>query len=107
MSVYVIVTYDIADPKGYEGYVPGVSPLLMKHGAEVVVADYEAKTIEGKAPGVTVVIRFDSEEAAMGWYNDPAYVPVRQIRWNSTTNGMAALAKQFVLPPEMAGLVKD
>jgi uncharacterized protein (DUF1330 family) len=47
MSVYVIASYDIVDPKGYEGYVPGVMPLLQKHGAEVLAADYEAKALEG------------------------------------------------------------
>jgi uncharacterized protein (DUF1330 family) len=32
MAVYLIVGYDITDPKGYEGYVPGVVPLLQKRG---------------------------------------------------------------------------
>lgn len=32
MPAYVICSYDIADPKGYEAYVPGVMPLLQKHG---------------------------------------------------------------------------
>ena len=48
MSVYMIVSYDISDTEKYEGYVPGVMPLLQKHGAEIVVADFEAKTIEGQ-----------------------------------------------------------
>lgn len=42
MSACVIVSYDISDPKGYEGYVPGVLPLIAKHGGEVLVADFEA-----------------------------------------------------------------
>ena len=42
MSAYVIGSYDIVDTKAYEGYVPGVVPLLAKHGAEILVADYEA-----------------------------------------------------------------
>lgn len=99
MSVYVIASYDIVDPKGYEGYVPGVMPLLQKHGAQIVVADYEAKALEGKAAGVNVVLKFDSEEAARNWYNDAAYAPVRQIRLNSTQNGALVLAKEFVMPP--------
>lgn len=35
MSVYIIASYDIQDAAGYEGYVPGVLPLLEKHGVEV------------------------------------------------------------------------
>jgi uncharacterized protein (DUF1330 family) len=98
MAVYVIATYDIADPKGYEGYPPGVLPLLLKHGAEILVADYEAKALEGRESGVNVVLKFDSEEAARNWYNDPAYGPVKQIRLNSTKNGSIMLAKEFKMP---------
>ena len=100
MAVYVIVGYDISDPKGYENYVPGVVPLLQKHGAEILAADYQAEALEGHAPGVNVVLRFDSEEAARNWYNDPAYAPVKQIRLNSTKNGSIVLAKEFKGPPE-------
>ena len=76
MSVYFIVSYDIADPEEYAGHVPGVVP-LQKHGAEILVADYAARAIEGQGRGVNVVLRFDSEEAAMNFYNDPAYGPGR------------------------------
>ena len=51
MPVYFIVSYDIEDPEAYERYVPGVVPLLQKHGAEILVADYEATTVEGLAVG--------------------------------------------------------
>lgn len=98
MSAYVIATYDIADPNGYEAYVSAVIPLLRKHGAEVLVAGHQAEALEGRASGVTVVLKSPSEEAARNWYNDPAYQPVRQIRFNSTRNGTAVLAKAFVPP---------
>ena len=99
MSVYVIATYDITDPKGYEGYVPGVVPLLHKHGAEILAADYQAQAIEGRAAGVNVVIKFPDEQAARNFYNDPAYGPVKQIRLNSCQNGAIILAKEFKAPP--------
>lgn len=98
MSVYVVATYDIVDPEGYEGYVPGVMPLVLKHGAEILVADYAAEALEGQASGVTVVLKFPSEEAARNWYNDPDYGPVKQIRLNSCKNGDVVLAKEFVMP---------
>ncbi len=100
MSVYVIASYDIEDPEVYEGYVPGVRPLLQKHSAEILVADYEAQTIEGQGRGVNVVLKFESEAAAMNWYDDPDYGPVKQIRLDSTTNGTMILAKQFVPPSD-------
>ena len=98
MSVYVIVSYDIKDPEGYEGYVPAIVPLLEEHGAEILVADYDVKPMEGEKHGVYVVLRFDSEEAALAWYNDPAYEPVRKIRFDSCENNHLVLAKQFVPP---------
>jgi uncharacterized protein (DUF1330 family) len=98
MSVYFILSYDIENPQGYEGYVPGVIPLLQKHNAEILVADYEAKSIEGEARGVNVVLRFETEEAAMNMYNDPAYQPLKKLRLDSTCNGTSLLAKQFVFP---------
>jgi len=101
MSVYVIATYDITDTKAHEDYVPGVLPLLEKHDAEILVADYEAVALEGRAPGVNVVVKFDSEEAARNWYNDPDYGPVKQIRLNSSKDGSITLTKEFEMPAGM------
>ncbi len=98
MSAYLIVSYDIADQQAYEAYVPGVIPILEKHGGEVLVADYDARSLEGQASQVNVVIRFDSQEAAMTWYNSAEYEPVRQIRLDATKNGVAMLTKEFVMP---------
>jgi uncharacterized protein (DUF1330 family) len=100
MSAYIIASYDIEDPDAYEGYVPGVVPLLGKHGAEILVADYEAKTIEGQGRVVHVVLKFESEEATLNWYNDPDYAPVKKIRLDATQNGTLIMAKQFVPPSE-------
>jgi len=95
MSAYILISYDIVDPKAYAGYVPGVIPLLQRHGAEILVADYEARPLEGEKRSVYVVLRFASEEGALAWYHDPAYEPVRKIRFGSCTNGNLVLAKQF------------
>ena len=98
MAAYVIVTYDIADPKGFEPYIPGVVPILQKHGAEVLVADPAAQAMEGKASGMTVILKFSSQEAALAFYNDPAYQPVKKIRHDTTKNGIVVLAKEFIPP---------
>ena len=98
MTVYAIASYDIADPAGFEPYIPGVVPLIQKHGGEIIVADFEAKSLDGEARGVNVIVKFESEEAAMNWYNDPDYAPVRQTRLDSTENGSLMLAKEFAPP---------
>lgn len=98
MSAYVIASYSIVNPKGYEPYVPSVVPLLAKHGAEILVADFESKPLEGKPPTVTIVLRFASEAAAMDWYNDPDYSAIKKYRIDNSENGMAVLCKQFTPP---------
>jgi uncharacterized protein (DUF1330 family) len=98
VSAYVIVSYDVTDPQAFEGYVPGVMPLLEKHGAEVVVADFEPQQLEGEKRGVRVVLKFESEEAARRWYEDPDYAPVRQIRHDACANNELTIVKPFAPP---------
>ena len=100
MSVYFIVRYEVDDPEAFEAYQQGVTPLLMKHGAELLVADFEAKVLEGQSGGTNVVLKFESEEAAMNFYNDPEYAPFKQLRLDTTSNGNIILAKEFILPSE-------
>ncbi|HUE72840.1 MAG TPA: DUF1330 domain-containing protein [Pirellulaceae bacterium] len=100
MSAYILVSYDIRDAEGFEGYVPGVLPLLERHGAEILVADFDVKPIEGNKHGVYVVLRFESEDAALAWYNDSAYEPVRKIRLTSCDNNHMVLAKAFAPPTD-------
>ena len=98
MAVYVTVSYDIVDPEGYESYVPGVLPLLEKHGGEVVVADFEARTLEGPERSVEVVLRFPSKDAAMAWYNDPEYEPFKQLRFDTCAENRLVIAREFLAP---------
>ena len=96
MTAYIIATYDIVDADAYQAYVPGVIPLLQKHGAEVLVADYGTEALEGAQRSACVVLKFQSEAAALAWYTDPAYEPVKKIRVESCGNSSLVLAKQFV-----------
>jgi uncharacterized protein (DUF1330 family) len=98
MYAYVIVSYDLIDEKGYGDYVAGVMPLLQKYGAEVLVAGPPSETPEGPARTRHVVLRFPDEEAARGFYTDPGYVPVRQLRWNATQNGSLVIVNGFEPP---------
>jgi uncharacterized protein (DUF1330 family) len=93
MAVYAICSYDIADAKGYEPYVPSVLPILQKHGAEVLAADFGAKVLEGRPPSVQVILKFETEDAALRWYEDPEYTEVKKIRLNSTSSGSLTLVR--------------
>ena len=97
MSHYVVVNYEITDPDKFEGYVDGVVPLLMKHNGEILVADFASQAVEGSPHPITIVLRFADEGAAMGWYNDPDYAPLKEQRWASTNSDMVSAAG-FVQP---------
>jgi uncharacterized protein (DUF1330 family) len=76
-------------------YVPRVAPLLQKHGAETLVAGFNAEPAEGQPPNSTVVLRFADAEAAWGFLNDPDYQPVKEIRLSVTSRGQAVVAPEF------------
>ncbi|KPJ90254.1 MAG: hypothetical protein AMJ53_14275 [Gammaproteobacteria bacterium SG8_11] len=95
MSVFFIASYDIEDPQLHENYVLAADPLLKKHGGELLVADDGAKAIEGQGGQVNVVVKFITEAAALNFYNDPDYEAVKQMRLDSTKNGIVVLTKQF------------
>lgn len=98
MSAYILVSYDVVDPDGFQGYVPAVQELLREHGAEVVVGAFDAKPLEGEKRDVYVVLRFDSEEAALAWYQDPRYEPLKKMRLDSCGNTNMVLVRPFVPP---------
>lgn len=97
MAAYFVVSYKITDPQGYEPYVPAVIPTLMAHGCEPLVADYESEVIEGDPHHVTVVLKFTSREAAMGWYNSPEYQAIKHHRTDNSV-GTAVLVDAWVPP---------
>lgn len=98
MAVYMIASFDVADQAAYEAYVPGMMPILMKYGPEILVADYGATALEGQCRGVNVVIRFATEEALKAFYDDPDYRPFKELRLRSTANSTLLVAKEFALP---------
>ncbi len=98
MAAFIIATYDITDPNGFLAYQASVIPILLKHGAEVLVADPNGTALEGEPGRMTVVLKFASRQAALDWYNDPDYAPVRQLRLDATANARMSLADEFRMP---------
>jgi uncharacterized protein (DUF1330 family) len=96
MSVYYINSYDIVDMEDFKRYGPLVAPLLRKYGAEVLVADTGALSIEGQARQMNAIIKFPSEKSALDCYSDPEYAEIKKIRINSTTNCTMLLAKEKI-----------
>ncbi len=99
MSAYFILTQDFTDLDAFKrDYIPKVGPFVEKYGGEVLVASFDAEVLEGEPSKGVVVIRFPSEQAIHDFENDPEYQPVKQIRFDLTTNGKAVLAPAFVRP---------
>ena len=96
MAAYFILTQTVMDRTAYaEEYIPGVIPFLEKHGAEVLVATFEAEALQGEPADGAVVLRFPSEQAVRDFVNDPDYRGLKDLRLRITTNASAVLAPEF------------
>ena len=84
MAAYLIANYDITDPEGYAAYPPAVAETLAPHGAEPLVVDFHSETVEGAPYAVTVVLKFESSEAARAWYHSSDYQAIVDLRANNT-----------------------
>jgi uncharacterized protein (DUF1330 family) len=97
MSAYMVFTYSITDSDGYSAYPGAAFPSIMESGAEVLVADYSSEAVEGDARPVTIVLRFESREAARAWYDSESYVAAKPLR-TANSQGAAVLCDGFSMP---------
>jgi uncharacterized protein (DUF1330 family) len=93
----VSANYTITNPEGYKAYLPAVRSTLRSHGAEVVVADSESEVKEGSPGHVTVVLRFESKEAARAWYESGEYQEIMHHRTDNA-DGVLVVCDGFVMP---------
>lgn len=93
MAAYFIVHYQLNDPALYGEYVAGAGATIGDYGGELVVFDTDVKAVEGEPPGPrTVIVRFESAQAANDWYNSPEYQAVVGKRL-AATEGFAVIAR--------------
>ena len=97
MAAYFIAQYIVKDPKLYREYQMAAGRTVQDCGGEVVAFDVAAETIEGTPPGPhTVVLKFDSTEAAKAWYGSPGYQAAVGKRL-AATNGFAVISQSMNL----------
>jgi uncharacterized protein (DUF1330 family) len=76
---YVILTEAIKDPEGMKAY--GKAARTAMGGATVLAVDTAAKVIEGTWHGdQTVLLEFESVEAARAWYESEGYQKAAELR---------------------------
>jgi uncharacterized protein (DUF1330 family) len=76
---YVILTEDIKDPAGMAEY--GKLAMQAMEGATVIAVDGKPQVIEGSWHGSqTVVLEFESADAARAWYESEVYQKAAKVR---------------------------
>jgi len=96
MGALVIVNYDINDAEALEAYRVKASPVLTAGGAgrvantDVTVDLGEGEAVVGKR---TVVLRFDSVEAAKKVWLSDEYQALAAERWAATTPRLAMIVE--------------
>ena len=78
---YVILTEDIKDPEGMKAYARAASGSMSRGGCKVLAVDTKAQVVEGNWHGhQTVVLEFDSVDAARAWYESEEYQKAAKLR---------------------------
>jgi uncharacterized protein (DUF1330 family) len=85
-TVRFVAHFTVDDPERYRVYEKGFFPVLRDHGGRFLTYDDAPVVLEGShAPGRTVMIEFDSEEALRGWWDSPEYRALAEHRHAATT----------------------
>ena|ERR1039458_5202457 len=97
MAAYLLASYTVDNEEGYAPYVGAVVPVLMAHGAEILVADASPEVREGEPHEHQVVIRFPSKEAANAFYDSAEYQAVIHHRTDNS-RGTLVICDELVMP---------
>jgi uncharacterized protein (DUF1330 family) len=80
-AAYLIVNIAVKDPAGFEEYKARVPALIRKHGGEYLVVGGKLIIAEGDwKPTAIVILRFPDMASAQGFYDDPEYQPLKELR---------------------------
>ncbi|WP_019929579.1 DUF1330 domain-containing protein [Nocardia sp. BMG111209] len=78
---YAILTEEFVDPDGMREYERASTRALVVGGAKVLAVDTRPKVLEGQWHGTrTVVLEFESPDAAQAWYDSPEYRQALPLR---------------------------
>lgn len=90
---YVIMTEVIRDPAGMGAYAQAARPSIHDHDAAIVVVERSPDVLEGEWPAdQTVILEFESVEAARAWYDSPSYQEAMGLRHAAADTNAVILA---------------
>ncbi len=91
MAAYFIFHNRVLDQDKLKEYASKVGETLVPFSNEALVFTEHAEVIEGETRlRRTIVLKFDSRDAAIAWYDSPAYQEVLPLRLEAT-EGYAVL----------------
>jgi uncharacterized protein (DUF1330 family) len=93
---YVILTEAIKDPAGMAAYGKAAGSLLA--AGSILAVDTKPEVVEGDWHGdQTVVLEFESAEAARAWYFSPEYQNAKALR-QAAADCNAVILSGFEMP---------
>ena len=95
---YVIMTEAIRDEAGMDAYGSACIPSMVDAAAQPLVVDAAPQVLEGEWHGTrTVIVEFESVEAARAWYESDAYSAAKPLR-QAAAETNAVIVAGFVMP---------
>ena len=83
---YMLAKLTITDQDTYGKYRAGFGGIFQQYGGEILAASGEPTVLEGEWEAtITVLIRFDSRNEALEWYNSDGYQELVRIRQAAST----------------------
>ncbi|SEG53437.1 Uncharacterized conserved protein, DUF1330 family [Thermomonospora echinospora] len=97
-KAYVIFTEAIKDRDAMDAYGRAAAPTIAESGARVLAVDPQPQPLEGEWHGdQTVVLEFDSVEAARAWYESATYQKAKELR-QAAADTNAVIISGFDVP---------
>jgi uncharacterized protein (DUF1330 family) len=85
-----------------DAYGRAAAPSIAQGGASILAVDSHPQVIEGEWHGdQTVILEFESVEAARAWYESAAYAAAKPLR-HAAADTNAVIVSGFEMPPRRA-----
>ncbi|MEL7253847.1 MAG: DUF1330 domain-containing protein [Pseudomonadota bacterium] len=84
MSAYVIARITVTAPEDYQMYASQTVASAEKAGGTFLVKGGDQTRLEGDVPDRHVIIRFDTRDAALAWYQSEDYQRILPIALSSS-----------------------